>query len=103
MGNKDKQGCNSRSVKLGLSISEIEEVMSNGTSSLSSILRKKEYQLEVEGKRRNILESLIKDGENDDIIDELNSLEVEENLYQRLESAFPGCFGQMLFFAYQPF
>ena len=87
--------------KVGLSITEIENVLNYNT--LSSALRKKQHELEVEEKRKDILELLIK-GENDNVIQErLALLENEETIYERLERAFPGYFGMMIFSAYQPF
>ena len=87
--------------KVGLSITEIENVLSYNT--LSSVLRKKQLELELHEKRKNILELLIK-GENDNVIQErLALLENEETIYERLERAFPGYFGMMIFSAYQPF
>ena len=87
--------------KVGLSITEIENVLNYNT--LSSVLRKKQHELEVQEKRKDILELLIK-GANDNVIQErLAILENEETIYERLERAFPGYFGMMIFSAYQPF
>lgn len=87
--------------KVGLSITEIENVLSYNT--LSSVLRKKQLELELHEKRKNILELLIK-GENDNVIQErLALLENEETICERLERAFPEYFGMMIFSAYQPF
>ena len=87
--------------KVGLSITEIENVLNYNT--LSSALRKKQHELEVEEKRKDILELLIK-GENDNVIQErLALLENEETIYESLERAFPGYFGMIIFSAYQPF
>ena len=86
---------------MGLSITEIKNVLNYNT--LSSALRKKQLELEVEEKRKDILELLIK-GENDNVIQErLALLENGETIYERLERAFPGYFGMMIFSAYQPF
>lgn len=38
--------------KLGISVTEIKNYLSNGISSLSSVLRRKQHQLEVEEKRK---------------------------------------------------
>ena len=87
--------------KVGLSITEIENVLNYNT--LSSVLRKKQHELEVQEKRKDILELLIK-GANDNVIQErLALLENGETIYERLERAFPGYFGMMIFSAYQPF
>lgn len=83
-------------------MAEIEEALLKGSAALSLILRRKQYRLEVDEKRKNILELLIK-GEEQLICEKLDAIEKEETIYCRLERAFPGYFGQMLFSAYQPF
>lgn len=89
--------------KLGISVTEIEDYLSTGISSLSSVLRRKQYQLEVEEKRKEVLELVVK-GESQELINEkIKLIEAEESIYERLERLFPGYFGQMLFAAYQPF
>lgn len=89
--------------KAGLTISEIEKILSSGTGSLSAILRKKQYKLEIEEKRKNIIELIVKGTENEVINEKLNIIEKEETIYNKLERTFPDYFGQMLFVAYQPF
>ncbi|RYC98768.1 MerR family transcriptional regulator [Facklamia hominis] len=89
--------------KLGLSIAEIKECLSSKGSSLSSILRGKEHQLEIEQKRKEVIE-LILNKENQNVIDDKIALiELEESIYEKLLNAFPGYFGQLIFSAYQPF
>ncbi|AXY26229.1 MerR family transcriptional regulator [Suicoccus acidiformans] len=89
--------------KIGLSISEIKECLSSKGSSLSSILRRKEHQLEIEQKRKEVIELIVKK-ENQNIIEsKISLIEREESIYEKLENAFPGYFGQLIFSAYQPF
>ena len=89
--------------KLGMSISDIYQCISSGGDSLSTVLREKQHQLDLDEKRKAILEMIVK-GESDELINEkVSMLEVEETIYEKLEIAFPGYFGQMLFAAYQPF
>lgn len=89
--------------KIGLSIAEIEDFLSSGTNTLSTVLRKRQYQIEVENRKKSILEKMVK-GETMDIINkELELIEKEETIYEKLLRAFPGYFGQMLFMSYQPF
>ena len=89
--------------KLGMSISDIYQCISSGGHTLSSVLREKQHQLDLDEKRKEILEIIVK-GESDELINEkVSLLEVEETIYEKLEIAFPGYFGQMLFAAYQPF
>ena len=89
--------------KVGLNIAEIENVLNSDLNTLSATLRKKQRELEVQEKRKDILELIVK-GEEDNIIQEkLAILENEETIYEKLERAFPGYFGMMIFSAYQPF
>lgn len=89
--------------KLGMSISDIYQCISSGGDTLSSVLREKQHQLELDEQRKVILEMIVK-GESDELINEkVSSLEVDETIYEKLEIAFPGYFGQVFFAAYQPF
>lgn len=89
--------------KLGMSISDIYQCISSSGDTLSSVLRKKQHQLDLDRKRKEILEMIVK-GESDELINEkVSLLEMKETIYEKLEIAFPGYFGQMLFAAYQPF
>lgn len=89
--------------KIGLTISEIENFLCLGDNVLASVLRKKQYQLEFESRRKSILEMIVKGDEDELINQKLDLIEKEENIYTKLERAFPGYFGQMLFISYQPF
>ena len=89
--------------KLGMSISDIGQCISSGGDSLSSVLREKQHQLDLDEKRKEILEMIVKGESNELINEKVSLLEVEETIYEKLEIAFPGYFGQMLFAAYQPF
>lgn len=70
---------------------------------MSSVLRKKQCQLELDKKRKVILEMIVKGESNELINEKVSSLDAEETIYEKLENAFPGYFGQMIFAAYQPF
>ena len=89
--------------KIGLSISEIEDCLSSDGKSFSSILRRKEYQLEIEQKRKEVIELIVKKGNQNIIENKIALIEAEESIYEKLEGAFPGYFGQLIFSAYQPF
>ncbi|MGY3814729.1 MerR family transcriptional regulator [Globicatella sulfidifaciens] len=89
--------------KLGMSISDIDQCLSLGGDTLSSVLRKKQHQLEVDEKRKVILEMIVKGESNELINQKVSLLEMKETIYEKLEIAFPGYFGQMLFATYQPF
>lgn len=89
--------------KLGMSISDIYQCISSGGDTLSSVLRKKHHQLDLDEKRKVILEMIVKGESNELINEKVSLLEMEETIYEKLEIAFPGYFGQMLFATYQPF
>ena len=89
--------------KVGMSIAEIDECLSSNWNLLPSILRRKQYKLGIEEKRKEVLELIVKGEATEIINDKLAMIEVEESIYERLERAFPGYFGQMIFSAYQPF
>ena len=89
--------------KLGMSISDIYNCISSGGDTLSSVLREKQHQLDLDEKRKVILEMIVKGESNELINEKVSSLEVEETIYEKLEIDFPGYFGQMFFAAYQPF
>lgn len=89
--------------KLGMSISDIYQYISSGGHTLSSVLMEKQHKLDLDEKRKAILEMIVK-GESDELINEkVSLLEIKETIYEKLEIAFPGYFEQMLFAAYQPF
>ena len=89
--------------KLGMSISDIGQCISSGGDTLSSVLREKQHQLDLDEQRKVILEMIVKGESNELINEKVSLLEVEETIYEKLEIAFPGYLGQMLFAAYQPF
>ena len=89
--------------KLEMSISDIYQCILSGGDSLSTVLRGKQHQLNLDEKRKVILEMIVKGESNELINEKVSILEVEETIYEKLEIAFPGYFGQMLFAAYQPF
>lgn len=89
--------------KVGLSLPDIEECLSSNDRSLSHILRRKEHQLEINQKRKDVIVLIVKKENQNVIDDKLALIEAEESIYEKLENAFPGYFGQLLFSAYQPF
>lgn len=89
--------------KIGISVREIEKYLSNEKSSLSSILRRKQEKLEIDQKRKEVLELII-NGESQKLINQkIELIEKEETIFEKLERAFPGYFGQMIFQTYKPF
>lgn len=89
--------------KLGMSISDIYQCIWSGGDSLSFVLREKQHQLDLDEKRKVILEMIVKGESNELINEKVSLLDMKETIYEKLEIAFPGYFGQMFFVAYQPF
>lgn len=88
--------------KIGLSVDEIEQIL-ECDKNIASVFRNKEFEIDFLEKRKDILKMVLS-GESNKRIDEYISLiEKEETIYNKLERAFPGYFGQMMFSAYQPF
>lgn len=89
--------------KLGLSISDIKNIFSSKEKELGSILRNRQYRLELEECKKDLLEKLIKSQDFEEISKELENLEREETIYERLTRIFPGYFGHIFFMSYKPF
>ncbi len=88
---------------LGLSISEIALYIDSKEEALASILRRKEHELDICEKRKNVLKLIVK-GESVDLInDELAIIEAQETIYDKLIRIFPGYFGQLIFSSYKIF
>ncbi|MFQ9966752.1 MAG: MerR family transcriptional regulator [Peptoniphilus sp.] len=89
--------------KLGLSLLEIKNILSTKEKELASILRERQYRLELEENKKNLLEKLIKSQDFEEIAKDLEALEKEETIYERLARIFPGYFGHIFFMSYKPF
>ena len=88
---------------LGLNISEIALYLDSKEDALASILRRKEHELNIEEKKKNVLNLIVK-GESVDLInDELAIIEAQETIYDKLIRIFPGYFGQIIFSSYKIF
>lgn len=88
---------------LGLSISEIALYIDSKEEALASILRRKEHELDICEKRKNVLKLIVK-GESVDLInEELAIIETQETIYDKLIRIFPGYFGQLIFSSYKIF
>ena len=88
---------------LGLNISEIALYLDSKEGALASILRGKEHELNIEEKRKNVLNLIVK-GESMDLINqELAIIGVQETIYDKLIRIFPGYFGQLIFSSYKIF
>ena len=89
--------------KLGLSISEIKNILDSKEEDLGSILRDRQYRLELEEAKKNLLERLIKSQDFEEVSKELEDLEKKDTIYERLTRVFPGYFGQIFFISYKTF
>lgn len=89
--------------RLGLNVSEIKNILDSNKNEIGKILRDRDYKVELEKSKKNLLERIIKGEDIKEITDELNSLEKEESIYEKLTRIFPGYFGQAFFMAYKPF
>lgn len=88
---------------VGLSISEIALYLDSKEEVLASILRRKEHELDICKKRKNVLKLIVK-GESVDLInEELAIIEAQETIYDTLIRIFPGYFGQLIFSSYKIF
>lgn len=89
--------------RLGLSISEIKNILDSNNKKIGKILRDRDYKIELEKNKKNLLERIVRGDDLKEITDELNTLEKEESIYEKLTRIFPGYFGQAFFMTYKPF
>lgn len=89
--------------RLGLSISEIKNILDSNNKEIGKILRDRDYKIELEKNKKDLLERIIRGDDLKKITDELNTLEKEESIYEKLTRIFPGYFGQAFFMTYKPF
>lgn len=89
--------------RLGLNVSEIKNILDSNKREVGKILRERDYKIHLEENKKDLLERLVKGEDLKEISDELNSLEKEESIYERLTRIFPGYFGQAFFMTYKPF
>lgn len=89
--------------RLGLNVSEIKNILDSNKNETGKILRDRDYKVELEKVKKDLLERIIRGDDLKKITDELNSLEKEESIYEKLTRIFPGYFGQAFFMAYKPF
>lgn len=88
--------------RLDLNLEQIRTCLAHPHTFPSSILRKKQKELGFHKRKLALLKDLEK-GHTQGIKETLDEIEREENLYTRLERAFPGYLGQLLFSSYKPF
>ncbi|WP_260452142.1 MerR family transcriptional regulator [Streptococcus anginosus] len=85
-------------IKVGLSISEIKECLSSNGNSLSSILRRKQHQLDIEQERKEVIKLIVKKESQTLIDDKIALIEAEESIYERLEKNISRIFWAINFF-----
>lgn len=78
--------------KLGLSISEIKDVLENGTQ---ETLTKQKLKLQTNEKKYELLSKLNEDNE-DEILNEINSITKNNSILESLLDTFPGYFGRLM-------
>ncbi|MBM7582038.1 DNA-binding transcriptional MerR regulator [Caldicoprobacter guelmensis] len=91
--------------KLGLSISEIRDVLEkdNKKAGLTKVKHKKDLELQQYSKKQELLNQLI-EGENiDEIMKQLEELEKQQIIKEKLLDAFPGYYGHFLVFHFGRF
>lgn len=84
--------------KLGLNIAEIRSVLDkeNRSAVLTKIKHQKDLELEKSGKKQQLLNQLI-EGENlDEIIHQVEHLDKQQTIKEKLLNAFPGYYGRFL-------
>ena len=89
--------------RLELNVSEIKNILDSDNKEIGKILRDRDYKIELEKSKKNLLERIIRGDDLKEITDELNTLEKEESIYEKLTRIFPGYFGQAFFMTYKPF
>lgn len=89
--------------RLGLNVSEIKNILDSNNKEIGKILRDRDYKIELEKSKKNLLERIIRGDDLIEITDQLNTLEKEESIYEKLTRIFPGYFGQAFFMTYKPF
>lgn len=89
--------------KIGVSVEDIKDYLSKDKANLSYILRKKQIILDIEESKKEALEILIKGYDKEKLSEKLAIIENKETIYEKLERAFPGYFGQLIFASYKPF
>lgn len=84
--------------KLGLSISEIRDVLEkeNKKASLAKVKYQKDLELQKYNKKHELLNQLIKGETLEEIIKQLKELEKQQTIKEKLLDAFPGYYGQFL-------
>lgn len=89
--------------KLDLNVDEIKNLIDGNSDAVFSIIRDREIKNDISNKKNIILNKLVNGGNINEIEEELNVLNNNESIYNKLLTAFPGYLGQCFFIAYRPF
>lgn len=89
---------------LGISVSDIKSVLSeDGLSSFQNICDKKELELSDIQTKQQLLQTLVKEQNWEEIRAQLTQLEKKQSILSRLLERFPGYFGKVISFHFAPF
>lgn len=89
---------------LGISVSDIKSVLSeDGLSSFQNICDKKELELSDIQTKQQLLQTLVKEQNWEEIRAQLTQLEKKQSILSRLLERFPGYFGKLISFHFAPF
>lgn len=89
---------------LGISVSDIKSVLTeNGFSSFQNICDKKELELLDIQTKQQLLHTLVKNQNWEDIRTQLVQFEKKQAVLSRLLDCFPGYFGKLISFHFAPF
>jgi len=91
--------------KLGLSIAEIREVLEgkNREAVLAGVKYRRDLQLEEAREKQQLLAQLMEGKDIDWVAQQLEHLDKQQTIKEKLLNAFPGCYGQWLVFHFGSF
>ncbi|MDN5277139.1 MAG: hypothetical protein PWR01_1104 [Clostridiales bacterium] len=91
--------------KLGLSIAEIREVLEgkNREAVLAGVKYRRDLQLEEAREKQQLLVQLMEGKDIDWVAQQLEHLDKQQTIKEKLLNAFPGCYGQWLVFHFGSF
>lgn len=91
--------------RLGLSVAEIKEIFEaeRPEISFSKLLRDREIRRSIDEKRRDIIKRLAEGARLETLGPEIESIDAEQTIFERLCEKFPGHMGRLLFLNYRPF
>ena len=89
--------------RLGLNISEIKNILDSNNKEIGKILRDRDYKIELEKNKKNLLERIIRGDDLKEITDQLNTLEKEESIYEKLTRIFQDILVKLSLWLISPF